>query len=127
MRLAALLLAAACLTACSGSCCTGSAPDTPAPSPDAVRPGYSGSVPSPEAQDRITAVLGKEIPVGTVGVTEAGWKVVDFGVVPSDAAPGGKGPVVRIRKGSAFRDVFVPDDAAVDALVRAVDPSAAPR
>ena len=113
MRAAPLLIAALALAACTGS------PPT-APAPDPGRPGYSGSVPSPEAQDRLQAVVGKEIPVGTAGVTETGWTVVDFSVVPSDAAPGGKGPVVRIRKGSAFRDVFVPDDAALDALTNSV-------
>ena len=113
MRAAApLLFAALFLAACACS-------PSPSPSPDSVRPGYSGSVPSPEAQERFAGVLGKEVPVGTAGVAEPGWTFVDFSVVPSDAAPGGKGPVVRVRRGSEFRDVFVPDDAALDALTNA--------
>ena len=107
---AALLIAAVSLAACAAC----GEPQAPSKAPP---PGYSGSVPSPEAQGRIQEVVGRPVPVGVAGVTEEGWVLVDFGVVPSDAAPGGKGPVVRIRKGSEFREFFVPDDAAVDRLV----------
>ena len=107
---AALLIATIALTACAAC-------GEPEAKSKAPPPGYSGSVPSPEAQGRLQEVIGREVPVGVAGVTEEGWVLVDFSVVPSEAAPGGKGPVVRFRKGPQFRDYFVPDDAAVDRLV----------
>ena len=113
MRAAALLIAAVSLAACA-ACAACGGPQAPSKAPP---PGYSGSVPSPEAQGRIQDAVGRPVPVGVAGVTEEGWVLVDFGVVPSDGAPGGKGPVVRIRKGDRFRDLFVPDDAAVDRLL----------
>jgi hypothetical protein len=114
MRTAAVLLAATL----SLAACSGPLEPTPVPAPP---PGYSGSVPSPDAQRRIDDLAGREVPVGTAGVAEAGWTVVGFAVVPSEAAPGGKGPVVRLRSGDRFRDHFLPDDAAVDEFARAVE------
>jgi hypothetical protein len=117
---AALLIAAVSLAACAAC-------GEPEAQSKAPPPGYSGSVPSPEAQGRIQEAVGRPVPVGFEGVTEEGWVLVDFGVVPSDAAPGGKGPVVRIRKGEKFREIFVPDDAAVDRLVAAIAKGSAAR
>ena len=112
MRAAALLIAAIGLAACAEP-----AP-APAPSPP---PGFGGSVPSGPAQGRIDALRDRPVPLGVMGVTEEGWTVVGFAVVPSDATPGWQGPVVRIRKGAESRDLHLQDDAAVDRFVAQIE------
>jgi hypothetical protein len=127
------LLAGFALSACAG----GSAEAEPPERATAVavegehrwgpRPGYSGPCPSPAAQGRLRALDGKPVPVGVGGVTEPGWVFGGFSVVPSKAAPGGKGPIVTLFRDGARRDLHLPDDAAVDALVRAFEEAAAGR
>ena len=107
------------------SACTG--PEPAVPDRSGPRPGYSDSVPSPEAQGRLRALWGKPVPVGVAGATEPGWTFSGFSVVPNEVAPGGKGPIVSMLRDGKMRHFFVPDDAAVDALIAEVARATAAR
>ena len=95
-RFLALIPLVFALTAC---CCT--TKEEP--------PGYSGPYPDGDGQTALRPLQGKSIK-DTAGND---WVIGQFAVIPNDASPKGKGPVVQLKRGTVERLLPVESNADV--------------